>query len=293
MDIFQNSLRLLMGKLQGWLDGIVLSLPNIVLAVLVLFLFVYLTRLVKRVLARGLKKLVKSPVVVSLIVAIVEIVVFGVGIFVALEVLQLGKVVTSLLAGAGIVGLAMGIAFQDFVANIISGVYFAVKKPLNVGDFIETSGVYGKVKDMGLRSTIVELTQGQNVYIPNREIFQTPLTNYSQMKRRRVDLKVGVGYGEDLERVRKIGLDVVKKLPMLDKKEPNIDFFYEEFGDSSINFVLRFWIPFKRQRDYKDAMSEAIIAIKKAFDKEGINIPFPIRTLDINTGELKKVFGKK
>lgn len=293
MEIFQNSLTLLIEKLQGWLDGMVLSLPNLILAILVIFLFVYITRLVKRVLSRGLKKVVKSSVVISLIVAIVEIVVFGVGIFVALEVLQLGKVVTSLLAGAGIVGLAMGIAFQDFVANIISGVYFAVKKPLHVGDFIKTSEIFGVVKEMGLRSTVLEITQGQYAYIPNREIFQNPLFNYSQMKRRRVDLRVGVGYEEDLEKVRELTVKTISKLSLLDPKKKDIDFFFEEFGDSSINFVVRYWIPFKRQRDYREAMSEGILAVKKAFDKENINIPFPIRTLDINTGELKKVFGKK
>ena len=164
MEVFQNSLSLLVAKLQGWLDGIVLSLPNAILALLVLIAFVYITRLIKKALDRTLGKVIKSVVVTNLIIAIVEIIVFGIGIFVALEVLQLGKVVTSLLAGAGIVGLAMGIAFQDFVANIISGVYFAVKKPLNVGDFVETSGMFGRVKELGLRSTVVEITQGQYVY---------------------------------------------------------------------------------------------------------------------------------
>lgn len=293
MDVFQNSLTLLIEKLHGWLDGIVLSLPNLILAILVISIFIYITRVTKKIVKQGLSKVVKSAVVISLVASIIEIIIFGVGIFIALEVMQLGKVVTSLLAGAGIVGLAMGIAFQDFVANIISGVYFAVKKPLHVGDFIETAGIYGKVHEMGLRSTVVKLSQGQYVYIPNREIFQTPLTNFSQMKRRRVDLRVGIGYGEELESVREIAIKAIEVLPVIDKKYSEIEFFYEEFGDSSINFVIRFWIPFKRQQEYKEAVSEAIIAIKKSFDKKKINIPFPIRTLDIDTKALGKAFSKK
>jgi small conductance mechanosensitive channel len=92
-------------------------------------------------------------------------------------------------------------------------------------------------------------------------------------------LKVGVSYGEDLEQVRAVTLNAIKALPDLLARE-DISLYYTEFGDSSINFELRFWINFKKQPDYLQARSEAIIAIKKAYNKHNISIPFPIRTLD-------------
>lgn len=292
MEMLEQSLQLLLEKLQGWGEGLVLGLPNLLLALLVVVIFFYIARFVKKFCYQGLYKFSHNTVISGLLSAIAEILILGTGFFVALEVLQLSKVVTSLLAGAGIVGLAMGIAFQDFVANIISGIFFAVKKPLHVGDTIETSGIFGVVKEMGLRSTIVDTAKGQYVYIPNREIFQNPLYNYSKTKKRRVDLEVGVSYDGDLEDIRTIAIEAIQTVPEVLEKKP-VELFYTSFGDSSINFVVRFWIKFDRQRSYRHATSEAIIAVKKAFDKEGISIPFPIRTLDIDMKELGTVFKRK
>ena len=110
-------------------------------------------------------------------------------------------------------------------------------------------------------------------------LFQNPLINDSENIYKRIDLNVGVSYGEDLERVRDIAIESVKNTPNINN-DKDIDLVYLAFGDSSINFRIMIWVEYKSQLEFLKSQSEAIIAIKKAFDREDIMIPFPIRTLD-------------
>lgn len=123
--------------------------------------------------------------------------------------------------------------------------------------------------------------QGQLVLIPNKEVFANVLTNYSDLGKRRVDLAVGVSYADDLEKVRTAAVEAIESITKRDRGRP-VELFYDSFGDSAINFSVRFWIDFADNRDYVDARSEAVMRIKRAFDAAGITIPFPIRTLDFS-----------
>lgn len=126
-------------------------------------------------------------------------------------------------------------------------------------------------------------------------LFQNPLINDSENVYKRIDLNVGVSYGEDLERVRDIAIEAVKNTPNIYTSK-DIDLVYLGFGDSSIDFRIMIWVEFKSQLDFLKSQSEAIIAIKKAFDREDVMIPFPIRTLDfgIKGGEkLNKVLPER
>lgn len=110
-------------------------------------------------------------------------------------------------------------------------------------------------------------------------VFENPFTNYTKNGERRIDLTCGVSYGDNLEKVKEVTLKAVSGIKTRDKSR-DVEFFYSEFGDSSINFVVRFWVDFHLHKDFWDPQSEAIMAIKKAFDDNDIMIPFPIRTLD-------------
>lgn len=293
IDILQASTNFIWEKSQVLFDRLLELGPSIFFAILIVIIFHFVARFVHSLAERGLQQVTKNAVISALFASITRFLVLGIGFFFALEILSLGKVVTSLLAGAGIIGLAMGIAFQDFVSNIISGIYLAIKKPLHVGDVVDTAGQFGTIVKLDLRSTIMETNDGKRVYIPNREVFQNPIINYSQKKKHRVEIEVGIQYGEDLDRVESI---VRKALANLSTKMEGeeLDFFYIGFEDSSINFVTRFWIRYSRVIDEMKARHEAIVAINKAFEKENIVIPFPIRTLDINPQQLKEIgLGKK
>ena len=274
-----NAWNLLARKLAGWGRQFVLLLPNLLLAVLVVVLTWLLARLARSMTARLLKRVSHSEQVNWLVAQAVYVAVFAAGTFIALGILGLDKTVASLMAGAGIVTLALGFAFQDIASNLLAGIYLSVRRPFRRGQLIKTQDYFGTVNQINLRWTEVYTQQGQLVMIPNKQVFENPIMNYSALGRRRIDLEVGVSYSDDLARAREVAVQAVEQVSARLPDRP-VELFYEEFGRSSVNFVIRFWISFSKQPDYLGARSEAIERIKQAFDAEGITIPFPTRVLD-------------
>lgn len=275
---FSNFYEIITDKIVGWVESFVAMLPNIASAFLIIIGFIILAKLSKKIIRKISNRLVKNQSLTNIFTKIIYIAIIVVGCFIALSVLNLQKTVTSLLAGAGIVGLALGFAFQDIAANFMSGFMMAAKKPFHVGDVIETKDHVGVVQKINLRTTEIKSFQGQEIIIPNKEVFQSPLINNSANGKIRIDLGVGVSYGEDLKQVREIAIAAVENVP--GRTEDEIKLYYTEFGDSSINFFIAIWVKYGGRADYLQSQSEAIIAIKEAFDKNDIMIPFPIRTLD-------------
>lgn len=276
---FDQTWGLLARKLTGWGRAFILALPNFLLAVATVVAFWLLARTIRNLVGRLLRRVSHSDQVTYLLSQVVYIAVLTAGTFVALGILGLQKTVASLLAGAGIVGLALGFAFQDIAANLMAGIYLSVRRPFRRGHLIKAQDYFGIVQEVNLRWTELLTQQGQLVLIPNKQVFENPIMNYTIRGSRRVDLTLGVSYGDDLERVRQVALEAVAALPGL-LPDRQVELFYEELAESSIDFTVRFWIPFQSQKDYLAARSEAIIAIKKAFDAAGIRIPYPTRTLD-------------
>jgi small conductance mechanosensitive channel len=196
-----------------------------------------------------------------------------------LSILKLDKAVTSILAGAGIVGLALAFAFQDLAANFISGILISIRRPLSVGDVVKLSGFMGKVEVINLRDTIIRDFNGQQIIIPNKDVFQNPIENYSSSGKRRLDVGVGISYGDDLDKVRTVAVTALEKVSGRSMSD-DIQLFFRDFGSSSIDFEVRIWLNSPEQSVYTLARSETIEFIKKAFDENDITIPFPIRTLD-------------
>lgn len=278
MDI-DKAYQLIKGKLTTWLNDIIRLLPNILLAAVVLVIGFYIAKIVKKVAVKLIAKVSHNTTLNSLFGSVMQIFCVGVTLFTVLSILQLDKAVTSILAGAGIIGLALAFAFQDIAANFISGIFISFRRPLHVGDIVKVKDYMGKVEEINLRDTILRTFQGQMVIIPNKDVFQNPIENYSLLGKRRFDLVIGVSYGDDLQKVKDVTLNAVKDIDGL-SKDDETTLFYQEFGDSSINFFIRLWISSPEQPDYLNVGSEAIMRIKKAYDDNDIMIPFPIRTLD-------------
>lgn len=275
----ENPISLISEKLEEWMATFIAMLPNIVVAILILVIFIFVAKAVRGLSNKLLGKISHNRAVISLFNTIIYIAVVATGLFIALGVLDLTQTVTTLLAGVGILGLALGFAFQDIAANFISGVLIAFRQPFKVGDIVENEGYLGTVTNINLRTTTVNTFQGLEILIPNKNLFQNVVINYTRTQDRRVDLGVGVSYGDDLRKVRQITIDAVSKLQSIDQSR-EVTLFYNEFGDSSINFSVRFWAKTPRQPDYLQAQSDAIIAIQEAYNEHDIMIPFPIRTLD-------------
>lgn len=270
--------KIIVDKLTDWGRELVDLLPNLLLAALILVLGFYISKALKRLAKKIIDKVSTQETINNLFANFIYIAAIGITLFAALSVLKLDKAVTSILAGAGIVGLALAFAFQDIAANFISGIFISFRRPLHIGDIVKVQDYMGRVEDINLRDTVVLTFQGQRVIIPNKAVFQNPIENYSLLGKRRVDLVVGISYGDNLQKVKDVVMEAVQKVSV--RTEDPITFFYDEFGDSSINFEVRIWVNSPEQPVWLQGRSEAIMYIKEAFDKNDITIPFPIRTLD-------------
>ena len=278
--MLSNSIDIVYDKVNGWWETAVSMFPNFIVAIIVLVIFYLIAKYIKHLLKKFFQKFYGQSALINLFSNIVYLSVLTAGLFVALDILDLDKTVTSMLAGLGILGLALGFAFQEIASNFISGIILSINKPFTIGDIIEVDGNTGTVEFVSLRTTNIRTFQGQKILIPNKTIFQNAITNYTENGKRRVDLEVGVSYGDDLEKVQKVTLEAINSLDDILKEEA-VQFFFTDYGDSSINFVVMFWTEYKKKHsEYMEAKHRAIMAINKAFNANDISIPFPIRTLD-------------
>lgn len=268
-------------KVIGWIEALIASLPEIIAAVVVLILFVFLAKVARSAMDRIMGRVTDHGPLRGLSSNAIYVAVLGAGVFVALGVLQLDTVLTSALAGVGIVGLALGFAFQDIAQNFVSGILITLRRPFTDGDLVETNGFFGTIEGVDLRATRIRTLQGQLVRIPNGSVYGNPIVNFDQARSRRVDLACGTSYGDDLEQARSVALAAMDDV---EGRDPSRDpeFFYREFGGSSIDFVVRFWLSDTKQKTFLAARSDAIMKLKSAFDENDVGIPFPITTLDFS-----------
>lgn len=272
----------LIEKLGGWFNTIIESLPNFLLAILVMVAAYYSARYVNKIVTKAASKKVSQPSISKTLGRITAVLVVLTGLFLCLGILNLSTTLKSLLAGAGVVGLAIGLALQGTLANTFAGVILSFRKKIQVGHWIETTGYEGEVIDINLKDFTLKEADNNMVIIPNKTVLENPMKNYSLTNKMRIFLECGVGYESDLEFVQKLTKQTIaSKFDDIESPE-DVEFFYKEFGGSSINFLCRFWIHGEKGIDKLLAKNKAIIELKKAFDDNDINIPFPIRTLQFD-----------
>lgn len=277
-NTIENSWDKVLNKLNGWVNNFVENIPNILMAIVVFMVFYYMANATNNLLNKLLKKRVRQPSIRNLISRIAAIVVLFMGLILALSVLNLDDALNTILAGAGIAGVALSLAIQGTLSNTLSGFYLAVNDIIEVGNYVETNGYSGDVVEINLRNTKLKESDNNIVVIPNKLIIEKPFKNYGLTSRIRTTITCGVAYDSDLRTVKKIAIKAIEgKFPPNTGEE--IEIYFNEFGDSSINFMLRFWVDATRNLTAIQVKSEAIITLKEAFDKHNITIPFPIRTL--------------
>jgi small conductance mechanosensitive channel len=184
---------------------------------------------------------------------------------------QLGINTTSLAAILAAAGLAIGLSLQSSLQNFAAGIMLLVFRPFKKGDFIDAGGVAGSVKSIGVFSTIMNTPDNKEIIVPNGNIYSGNIINFSAKETRRVDMKFGIGYGDDLLLAKKL----LEEMVAADERilaEPAPQIAVAELGDSSVNFVVRPWV---NSSDYWGVMFDFTEAVKLRFDAEGISIPFP------------------
>ena len=184
---------------------------------------------------------------------------------------MLGIEMTSFIAILGAAGLAVGLALSGTLQNFAGGVMILIFKPFKVGDVIDAQGYIGSVFEIQIFNTILKTPDNKTIIIPNGGLSTSSTTNYSTEEKRRVDWTIGVGYGEDLDKVRQI----IKKLCDNDArilKDPEVFIAVSELADNSVNFTVRAWV---NAEDYWGVLFDMNENIYKTFNEENVNIPYP------------------
>jgi small conductance mechanosensitive channel len=183
----------------------------------------------------------------------------------------IGVETTSFIAIFGAAGLAVGLALQGSLSNFASGVLIVLFRPYQVGDWIEAAGISGSVEQVQILTTILKTGDNKQIIVPNSQIMDSIITNYSANDTRRIDMVVGVSYGDDIDKVRKTLNELLAAEDRI-LPDPAPTIAVSALADSSVNFVVRPWV---NTSDYWGVMFDMTEAIKKRFDKEGISFPFP------------------
>lgn len=271
-------------RLYSWFDQLIVNLPNIIIAIIVFIIVLILSKYVSKLTQKLLSKSSLQKSMKNVISKLVSVFVILVGLFLILGILDLSKTLNTILAGAGVAGLAVGLALQGALSNTFSGIVLSYIKQIKFGDWIESNNFEGEVVDIDLRAVTIRQPDNNLVYLPNKLVLENPIKNFSSTSESRVILECGVGYSSDLEFVRDLVKNTITECFNPVASADEVIFLYKEFGDSSINFETRFWIDSTSALEVAKAKTEAMIYIKKAFDENHINIPFPIRTLDFPKG---------
>ena len=184
---------------------------------------------------------------------------------------QLGIETTSIISVLGAAGLAIGLALQGSLSNFAAGILIVIYRPYKVGDYIEAGSYAGTVKDIQIFSTVLKTPDNKIVVVPNGSIMNGSIVNYSDQDTRRIDLIVSCGYEDDIDKVRSVLEDILKKEKRV-LKDPKPQIAVTELADSSVNFIFRPWV---KRTDYLPVYYSLLEEVKKRFDKEGISIPYP------------------
>jgi len=242
---------------------------NIFIALLIF----YVGRLAISLVVRGLRKVMQRQEVdktlETFVSNLVRMALLVVVIIAAIS--ALGIETTSFIAIFGAAGLAVGLALQGSLSNFAAGVLIVLFRPYRVGHYVEAAGVSGTIEQVQILTTILVTPDNKQIVVPNSQIMNSIITNYSAKDTRRIDMVVGVSYSDDLDQVRRILEEMVAADDRI-LEDPACKIAVSELADSSVNFVLRPWV---NAADYWGVKFDLTEAIKKRFDQEGISIPFP------------------
>ncbi|MEP5614211.1 MAG: mechanosensitive ion channel domain-containing protein [Cyclobacteriaceae bacterium] len=248
----------------GWQYG-----PDLILAVVTLLAGLWIIGMITRGMGRAMTKRNVDPSLGPFLKSLV-----GAALRVMLIISVIGMVgieATSFVAILGAVGLAIGLSLQGTLQNFAGGVILLILKPFKVGDFVDTSGYTGTIHAIKIFNTYLKTPDNKTIIIPNGELANSSMTNYSTEPRRRVDWTFGVGYGDDATKTRETLMALITAdSRILSDPEPFIAL--SELGDSSVNFVVRVWV---EAGDYWPVFFDMNEHVYKKFTEVGLNIPFP------------------
>jgi small-conductance mechanosensitive channel len=257
-------------NLQEPLPLVGFSLFNLIMFIVVLIVGIIVVRIVGRAVKKSLLRGKATEILAEFTSRLIRIMLTIFVVFTALGFLgvDIGEYVLGL---AVVLGFVLGFALGDTLGNIAAGFMIAITKPFKAGDVVNVSGETGAVQSVGISVTELNTPDNKRIIIPNKSVWGGNIINFTRHGKRRVDMEVGVGYNDDLNLVKKTTMDVIKAHPkILADPAPQVE--VSEHGDSAVVLVVRPWC---KTEDYWDVLFDMKKALKEAYDKAGISIPYP------------------
>lgn len=271
-----NYIGTLRKQLQEMGEGFVEALPNLAIALFILFLTWIVARFAVKISDMIVGRTEIRASLKNLIDTLVKLGIWILGLFIAAVVVMPDLTPASLLAGLGIGAVAIGFAFQDIFENFLAGVLIMVREKMRIGDIIECEGITGKVEHITLRETHVRKLSGELTVVPNSILFKNPVEILTDVDQRRHEVVVGVSYDTQLDHAADVIRRAVEDVDdVLASK--GIDIFAQEFNSSSVDFLVRWWAGSSPRAGW-ESKDKVVRAIKAALDDAGIEIPFPYVT---------------
>lgn len=274
---FEDALKIVIESILKMGEGLLESVPNIIISIFFLFVTWVIYRIVINLLGNFFSRIKLRKSLSELFLKLTGIGIWVIGALIAMTIIFPGITPGKILTVLGLGSIAIGFAFKDIFENFLAGILILFREPFQIQDFIECEGIEGFVEDITIRDTHIRRVDGQRIVIPNAMLFKNPVYVRTDLDRRRITIICGIAYGESIEQARGIIRNAVKKLSTIDDDKP-IEVFAREFNSSSIDFEVTWWTG-SSQKDIRVSRDEVVEAVKKALDENGIEIPFPYRTL--------------
>lgn len=249
-------------------------LLQLLLAIVIWIVGSYLIKTLKKIIIKSMEKKGVDPSLKSFLGSLITSVLYV--MLVIITISTIGVQTSSLVAVLGAAGLAIGLALQGSLSNFAGGVLIIIFRPFNVGDFIEMGSMSGTVKEIQIFQTFLDTSDNKRVVIPNGQLSNNSLINYTRTPTRRIDMKFSVGYNSDIKLVRNLIEEIINKNGFV-LKDHEILVRLETLSDSSMIFVVKVWA---LNENYWDVYYDITENIKNNFDKNGIEIPYP--KMDVN-----------
>ncbi len=267
----------IINSLQAILSIGIQRIPGLLTGIIIIFLTKYCSEISQKITKEITNKTIKNHSLQILADKGVYVGTWVLGVLFACVIAFPGLSLGDIVATLGVGSIAIGFAFQDIVKNFFAGIILLVEEPFRIGDEIAVSDYQGIIEDISIRTTSIRTYQGEKVLLPNASVFTDAVMVKTAYLNRRTDLGVGVDYNTPLPMAKDLLQETISSLDgVLAQPAPEIDLV--SFGDSSIDFVVRYWTT-PKQKEVRRVQTLAIIKIKEVFDAADINIPYPIRTL--------------
>jgi len=271
-----NYVQTLHNQIERMVRGFIQALPTLAIAIVILLITWVVAKYAIRIADRITGRTKLREDLKQLLDTLVRLAIWIVGIVIALTVAIPSFTPASAFAGLGIGAVAIGFAFQDIFQNFLAGVLIMLREKMRINDLIECQGITGRVERITLRETHVRQLSNELTIVPNSLLFKNPVKILTDEVVRRDEITVGVGYDVDLEQAQAVIRDTVQGLETVNQDKPVV-VVARTFGASSIDFLVQWWAP-TTPRDMRLTRSEVVIAVKKALDAAGIEIPYPYVT---------------